>query len=152
MTKRHPILELMTLLRPTFHTVYRAVDRNLDGTGVSAPMRGLLEQLLDDRPRTVPELARVLQIPRQFALKLTTELERRGLVFRHPNPAHETSDFVSLTDEGRSLTTSILQREWDALAPVAAQFTEAELAIAVQVLLGVRRHFEKPAGATHGEN
>lgn len=148
----HPIVQLVALLRPTFHAVYRAVELNLEGTGVSAPMRGLLERLLDDRPKTVPELARILQIPRQFALKLTTELESKQLVFRHPNPAHKKSDFVSLTDRGRSLITRILQSEWEALAPIAAQFTKADCATAVRVLQGVSRHFAAEAGAAHAES
>jgi DNA-binding MarR family transcriptional regulator len=114
-------------------------------------MRGLLEQLLDDRPKTIPELARMLQIPRQFALKLTADLERKELLSRHPNPAHKRSNFVSLTDEGRLLINRILQSEWDALAPIAAQFTEADVTAAVRVLLGVSHHFEVEAGCLHGK-
>ena len=149
---RRALTAVLELLRPGFHAVYRAVEANLAGTGVSAPMRGLLGLLVDGQPRTAPQIARELRIPRQFALKLIDSLAAMDLVRRQPNPAHRRSPLVMLTASGRDLTDLILAREWEAARPLADAFTAAEFRVAARVLDSLVQHFDLPETEAHGRD
>lgn len=147
---RRALGAVLALLRPAYHAVYRAVEGNLAGTDVSAPMRGLLGLLTDGQSRTAPQISRELRIPRQFALRLIDSLAEMDLVRRHPNPAHRRSPLVALTAPGRELTDRILAREWEAVRPVTRDFTAAELATAARVLDRLLQHFEIREGDMDG--
>ena len=131
---RRALTAVLELLRPGFHAVYRAVEANLAGTGVSAPMRGLLGLLIDGQPRTAPQIARELRIPRQFALKLIDSLAAMDLVRRQPNPAHRRSPRYVLTPRGQQLYARA-EAAWLARAAgLARQIPPAEALVARQTL------------------
>jgi DNA-binding MarR family transcriptional regulator len=74
--------------------------------------------MVEDTPRTVAEIARVLGLARQSVQRVADALERDGLVRYEDNPRHRRARLVVLTDVGRAALETIqaAQRPWaDAL-------------------------------------
>ena len=61
---------------------------------------GYVFRALAERPCTVSELAARLQITKQGAAQIVTDMEHRGLVDRRPDPDDGRARLVRLTDEG----------------------------------------------------
>jgi DNA-binding MarR family transcriptional regulator len=124
-------------VRPLSRHLLAAVERRLEGTGVSIPLRGLMERLYEAGPQTVPALGRALMIPRQFALKLEGEASARGLVERVANAAHRRSSLIRLTPAGRAVIEADLEREAAMLASIAVRFDADDVEAATRVLAGL---------------
>ncbi len=128
------LMVVVRFVRPVFRHLTRAVEGMLEGTGISLPVRGVLERLYEAGPASVPTLARALGIPRQFAQKLVDEAAALGLTERRPNPAHRTSALIALTDQGRATIEALLAREMEALDVIARGFDADEVEVAGRVL------------------
>lgn len=92
----------------------------------SSGRRALLFNLRD-ASMTVPQLAALRPVSRQYVQKLMDEMKREGLVRPTPNPAHRRSPVYELTDAGRALAASMERAETPALERLAAEFDEATL-------------------------
>ncbi|MCZ0973236.1 hypothetical protein O1L55_21310 [Streptomyces albulus] len=57
-TAEELLYDVIRRLRPLQRTIVRAAERTLDGTGLTAGERTLLDALARHGPRTVPQLAR----------------------------------------------------------------------------------------------
>lgn len=146
------VTDVAALLRPAFHAVYRAVESNLQAEPVSVPARGLLELLADQVPRTPPQIARALRIPRQFALTLVSDLDSLGLVHRIDNPEHKRSRFVAILPAGLELISRVKRQEWEALRPLANTLSEDDLEAAKRVLSQFVAYFDQYLEESHEEN
>jgi DNA-binding MarR family transcriptional regulator len=92
---------------------------------------------VEDRPKTVAHIARILGLARQSVQRVADVLERDGLAEYEANPDHLRAKLLKLTPSGHSALRSIQskQRIWaDALG---AQIGEAKLRQAVTVLADV---------------
>lgn len=138
---------VLSLLRPSYHATYRAVERNLLDSGITAPVRGLLQLLADGESRTVPQIARQLRIPRQFALRLVDEAVALALVGRTLNPDHKRAHFVQITPAGASLIAIIQTREWDAVRPLMEKLPQEDLDATARVLSELIAYFDDLAEA-----
>ena len=79
-------------------------------TGVfTAGRRAILRNLVELGPKTVPELAGMRPISRQYVQVLVNGLRDDGLVELIKNPAHKRSKLVRITEEGRSLLREMLE-------------------------------------------
>lgn len=101
--------QLFRETRSLFHRL-RAVAESLHSE-VSAGQRGVLFEVLEQGPRSVPEMARARPVSRQHIQALAQELLAQGLVERLANPAHQRSHLIAATDKGRSLAETIRARE-----------------------------------------
>jgi DNA-binding MarR family transcriptional regulator len=75
------------------------------------PSFGFVIRALAERDRTLTELAELLAVTKQAAIKVVDDMERQGFVERTPDPADRRAKMLSLTDKGRrvrkaALTTS----------------------------------------------
>src|SRR3954471_217159 len=75
------------------------------------PSFGFVIRALAERDRTLTELAELLAVTKQAAIKVVDDMERQGFVERTPDPADRRAKVLSLTDKGRrvrkaALTTS----------------------------------------------
>ncbi|MGH1552507.1 hypothetical protein ACRAWF_11510 [Streptomyces sp. L7] len=59
-----------------------------------------------------------------------------------PNPAHQRSSPIRLTEEGRSAITSVLGREHSLNRQVGGDLTDAEVSACVRVLTEILRTFD----------
>lgn len=66
--------------------------------------------VVSGEPCNVPAAARRLGLTRQSVQRVVNDLEREHLVTLEPNPAHERSALVTLTDRGREAVDQLFAR------------------------------------------
>jgi DNA-binding MarR family transcriptional regulator len=96
--------------------------------------RWLTLEMVADRPATVAQIAKRLDLTRQSVQRIADLLERDRLTEYVDNPAHRTSMLVRLTPEGRTTLHAIqaAQRAWS--NRVGATIGEANLRHAAGVV------------------
>lgn len=126
--------EVIRRIRPLYRVLVSAVDRNLEGTGVSVALRGVLEHLAEAGPLTVPDLARAHSVGRQFVQRMIDQAESDGLVERQFNPAHRRSVLFSLTRKGRDTFELIRKRELKVIRKAATGVSHSDVAATLRVI------------------
>ena len=100
--------------------------------------RGVLYELLELGPRSVPEMARRRLVSRQHVQMVVNALLEAGLVDQLENPAHRRSSLIGLTPRGLKVASTMRRREsrlWEAMQ---LPTTERELRKAAAVLNALR--------------
>lgn len=69
---------------------------------------GYVIRVLADRDRTLTELADLLGVSKQAAIKIVDEMEARKFLTRHPDPDDRRVKLLRLTDKGRSVRQAAL--------------------------------------------
>ncbi|MEU9113046.1 MarR family transcriptional regulator [Streptomyces sp. NPDC048483] len=105
------LYDVIRRLWPLHRTIVRAVERELEGTGMTAGEHALLDALRSEGPRTVPQLARTLGLDRQPVQRWVNHAAELGLVVTAPNPAHRRSSLIQLTAEGGEVMRGIQEFE-----------------------------------------
>jgi len=121
-------------VRPLYQASGRAVEHALEGTGVTVPLRALLELVLDRGSMTVPQIARDFGITRQSVQALVDNGASRGLIEFEDNPQHRRSRFVTATEQGRRTFAEVHRRELENLDRVTADLDADDLARCAHVL------------------
>ncbi|QHC26751.1 MarR family transcriptional regulator [Streptomyces sp. GS7] len=121
-------------LWPLHRTIVRAVERELRGTGMTAGEHALLDALRTQGPRTVPQLARSLDLDRQPVQRWVNHAADLGLVVTAPNPAHRRSSLIRLTAEGSEVMRGIQDSEAAELRRGLADLSPADVSTALHVL------------------
>ena len=134
MTDANELYDLIRLVRPLYKALEGAVVRELEGTGLTVTERAVLEQIHDNGPLPVPRIGDALIIPRQFVQKTVDGLTEKGLVERRRNAAHRRSALMALTPSGAMLIASVLAREAEVTARVAARLAPGDVATAKTVI------------------
>jgi DNA-binding MarR family transcriptional regulator len=125
------LAEVFDLLGP----LYRQTVRQLEHTSaVPVGVRAVLDLLRVRQSLTVPRIADVLGLSRQFVQRCVNEAEDGGWVELRTNPAHQRSSLVVITEAGRDLVTGIRAGEAESLASVAATISGEDVAACVRVL------------------
>lgn len=89
-----------------------ALAAKMHGKGpLSGPRRTVLVSLGRSGPRTVAQMAREREQPRQRLQPLVNALIAEGLVVATPNPAHKQSPLMVLTPKGEKAIRRIQQIE-----------------------------------------
>jgi len=115
--------------------LYRQTVRNLEqASGLPVGVRAVLDLLRVREALTVPRIADVLSLSRQFVQRCVNEAEERGWVELRTNPSHQRSSLVAITAAGRELVTGIRAGEADSLMPVAAMMSRDDVAACLRVL------------------
>lgn len=126
--------QVLSGVRPLYQASARAVDQSLRGTGVTVPLRAVLELLLARGPMTVPQIAREFGVTRQSVQALVDPAAARGLVELTDNPEHRRSRLVTVTEQGRQTFADVHRRELANLDRVTADLDPCELALCTRVL------------------
>lgn len=76
-----------------------------------------MRNLVEHGPLTIPQMAAMRPVSRQFIRALVEEMRAEGLVQDRPNPKHKTAHLVALTPKGRKQADAdlALERRWIAL-------------------------------------
>lgn len=125
--------------RLLFHALKEWEETLHAGVDVSASMRAVLELLLHEGPRSVPDMARARVVSRQHIQQQVDALRERKLVRREPNPAHKRSPLIALTDRGRALIQNMRAEELHALSRLRAGTSDSAIREAAQVLAAWRK-------------
>jgi DNA-binding MarR family transcriptional regulator len=121
-------------VRPLYQASARAVDGALRGTGVTTPLRAVLELLLTEGPLTVPQVAREFGVTRQSVQVLVDAGAARGLLALTENPHHRRSRLVAVTAHGERTFSDLHRREIANLDGVTVDLEPDELARCARVL------------------
>jgi DNA-binding MarR family transcriptional regulator len=89
-------------------------------------------------PQTVPDMARTRGLSRQNIQVLANRLEAQGYVVVAPNPAHKRSGLVQLTERGRRLQTTVMEREAASLEGLLPHVSQSRLLPATRLLRQLR--------------
>jgi DNA-binding MarR family transcriptional regulator len=115
-----------------------------DHSELSRACRGILRDLHQIGPRTVPQLARGRPVSRPNVLMLVNRLIAHGLAETLPNPDHKRSYLVRLTPRGASLFEEMERRERDALSQLKLDdLTLSEIQAASRTLQRLHAHLAR---------
>jgi DNA-binding MarR family transcriptional regulator len=129
-----PAYEVLLQVRPLYQASERAVGAALEGTGLTVPLRAVLELLLHRGAMTVPQVAREFGVTRQSVQALVDTGTDRGLLGFQDNPRHRRSRFVTATAHGRRTFDDVHRRELAELDRVTADLDADDLARCARVL------------------
>ncbi|MEU9122405.1 MarR family transcriptional regulator [Streptomyces sp. NPDC048506] len=121
-------------LWPLHRTVVRAVERELQATGMTAGEHALLDALRTEGPRTVPQLARSMDLDRQPVQRWVNHAAELDLVVTAPNPAHRRSPLIELTAQGAEAIRGIQEFEVTELRQRLADLSTEDVRTALHVL------------------
>jgi DNA-binding MarR family transcriptional regulator len=130
----HRLTAVFDLVGPLYRRVQRKVEQGEAVEGLSVGVRAVLDLLGKQGPMTVPQMGRAQALSRQFVQRMVNDAAARGLVESVPNPAHQRSPLIRLTDEGRAAITAVLAREHGLLREVGGGLTETEVTACLRVL------------------
>ncbi|UNO42294.1 helix-turn-helix domain-containing protein [Streptomyces sp. MST-110588] len=141
----HLAYEVIRRLWPLHRTVVRAVERELTGTGMTAGEHALLDALRTGGPRTVPQLARALELDRQPVQRWVNHATDLGLVESAPNPAHRRSALIRLTAHGSDVMGAVQGFEATELRHALADLTVEDITTTLRVLDRIGDEFRRLA-------
>ncbi|WP_409467962.1 MarR family winged helix-turn-helix transcriptional regulator [Streptomyces sp. HC307] len=130
----HRLTAVFDLMGPLYRRVQRKVEQGEAVEGLSVGVRAVLDLLGKQGPMTVPQMGRAQALSRQFVQRMVNDAAARGLVESVPNPAHQRSPLIRLTDDGRAAITAVLAREHGILREVGGDLTDAEVTACLRVL------------------
>ena len=142
--KIRQIAAVIDATRALFHRMKVTAEHVHREAEVTAGLRGVLQDLYQSGPRTVPDMARARPVSRQHIQVLVNRLLERGEVDLIPNPAHARSSLVQLTDVGRASFEAIRRQEAGLLESLPLEAAAHELAEAAKVLRDLKAAFEDP--------
>jgi DNA-binding MarR family transcriptional regulator len=138
----HRISEVFDLIGALYRRGLRKLEQGEEIEGVSVGVRSVLTLLHRYGPMTVPQMGRVMTLTRQFVQRMVNDAVARGWAEAIPNPAHQRSSLIRITDDGAAVITAILAREHALNRQVGGDLTEAELRACTRVLKEMMKTFD----------
>ena len=136
------ISEVFDLIGALYRRGLRKLEQSEEVEGVSVGVRSVLVLLHRYGPMTVPQMGRVMTLTRQFVQRMVNDAATRGWVEATPNPAHQRSSLIRVTQEGEAVITAVLAREHALNRQVGGDLTEGELRACVRVLKQMLKTFD----------
>ena len=141
-TKPKHIYELVWCTRRLFQQLRATSEELLEGTGINASQRAVLEFLDQHQPQTVSNMAREKNVSRQHIQTLVNDLLTLNLVKSHENPAHKRSPFMSMTEQGKKLFMKIIRDEAKVLASMASEFSGKNVSTSIRTLKSMHQYLQ----------
>ncbi len=140
------IYKLIWMSRPLMQAAEAAVEKELTGTSLTVRMRAVLEILRTHGQATVPDIARNLDIKRQYVQLMINETLAAGLTAKRKNPRHKRSTIITLTDKGRVLIETVIHRENTLLKSIAEGLEDVDVDTALNVVLTLIKRLKSNNG------
>jgi DNA-binding MarR family transcriptional regulator len=140
------LISVIDEARLMIHRSVAVVEQLHEGTGVSVPMRAVLEFLRRNGDHTVSAIARTRGVSRQHIQIIVNDLADAGLVDRLDNPHHRRAPLIALTVQGESAIDAMHSAERSLLEPAFAEvaaITTQRLAVAHEVLRAISTTFDQ---------
>lgn len=141
MSKADQLYNIIRFIRPLYLNLSNAVEKELEGTGISVAKRAVLEIISDCGPQTVPNIGRIMSVQRQYIQGMVNELEDDGLVGKAPNAAHKRSVLIQITAKGSKAIKAVRDKEQLNLAKVAKGLTQEQIESAQAVINHLNEFF-----------
>ena len=145
-TLTHLIREVRTCFNQ-LRSLAESLNADLD---VNPSMRAIMESLVRDVPRTVPDLATERGTSRQHVQKVINGLLEQDLVKAVENPEHKRSVLYLLTPEGEKVFTEIRQREAAPMRALSEALSQSDTKHTAEVLSRMNQTLDHLIN--HGEN
>ena len=129
------VYKLIWMSRPLMQAAEAAVEKGLNGTNLTVRMRAVLEILHTHGQATVPDIARNLDIKRQYVQLMINETLVADLTVKRKNPRHKRSTIITLTDKGRALIETVIQHENALLKSIGEGLEDTDVETALNVVL-----------------
>ena len=127
MRKSDQLYQLIWMSRPLMQAAETLVERNLKGSGLTVRMRAVLEVIAHHGSLSVPEIASHLHINRQYVQVMVNETIAQGFTQKMPNPRHQKSVLIALTETGDQLIDRVMSLEQNIVSDLAVNFDEAKI-------------------------
>lgn len=121
-------------IRRVFQQLRSVSDAMLEDLEINASERAVLEALSGEEASSVPQIAKRLNVSRQYVQVLVNELLTKELVNSAENPSHKRSPLISITSKGGKLFAAISESERDLLNVLQSSFSNTDLAISLKTL------------------
>ena len=141
-TKPEHIYELVWCTRRLFQQLRATSEELLEGTGINASQRAVLEFLDQHQPQTVSNMAREKNVSRQHIQTLVNDLLTLKLVKSQENPAHKRSPLMSMTEQGKKLFMKIIRDEAKVLASMAGEFSGKNISTSIRTLKAIHQYLQ----------
>ncbi|MEP5155199.1 MarR family transcriptional regulator [Planktotalea sp.] len=146
MNDTESLYRLIWMSRPLMQSAEAAVEKGLEGTGLTVRTRAVLEVLLTLQAATVPDIAQKLEIKRQYVQLMVNETLAEGLTTKQENPRHKRSTLIALTPKGQALIDEVVQREMDLVRSLSKGLDPSEIETAVKVVQRVMEDIKSETG------
>ncbi|NUO40682.1 MAG: MarR family transcriptional regulator [Streptomyces sp.] len=137
------VSEVFDLIGALYRRGLRKLEQAEKEEGVSVGVRSVLVLLRRYGPMTVPQMARIMALTRQFVQRMVNDAAAGGWVEVTPNPAHQRSSLIRITAGGEAVIDAILAREHALNRQVGGELTDAELRACRRVLKEMLRTFDE---------
>ncbi|UAB73593.1 MarR family transcriptional regulator [Vibrio sp. SCSIO 43132] len=134
MKKTKELYELIWASRPLMQAAEVVVEKGLAGTGLTVRMRAVLEVLHNQGGLAVPEIARHLDINRQYVQVMVNETLKSGFTEKTENPRHKRSSLISLTQSGRDVIRQVMEQEKELLDEISTDLPEKDITAALSLV------------------
>ena len=124
--KTEDIYQVTWLIRRAFRLMGVRVDQYLADLNISACDRSVMDYLYPNRKLSVPQIAGLYDVSRQFIQSTVNTLHERGIVEFLENPKHKRSPLISLTQEGACLYEQIRIRDEKVFTALFSGISEAD--------------------------
>jgi DNA-binding MarR family transcriptional regulator len=118
--------EIAARLHATSVRLVRALRREDDGSGLSAPRLSALSVVVTAGPMSLAELAKAEQVRPPTMSRLVDALVERGLLTREARPGDRRSVVIAATPEGAKLLAAGRERRIHALVARLGTLAESE--------------------------
>ena len=131
------LYQLIWQTRRLFQRLRTTSDELLDGTGINASQRAVLEFLHQQQPQTVPQIALGKLVSRQHIQTVVNDLLIHELIETVENPTHKRSPLIQLTSTGTKLFNTIQKKESRFLKEMEKKYSQQELIDALNTLKSI---------------
>ncbi|AKS46466.1 DNA-binding transcriptional regulator, MarR family [Octadecabacter temperatus] len=141
------LYKLIWMSRPLMQSAEAAVERGLKGSGLTVRTRAVLEVLQADNEATVPDIAKKLEIKRQYVQLMVNETLAEGLTVKRANPRHKRSTLIALTQKGQTLIEDVVQREMKLVRSIGEGLNAADIETALRVVTTLTENLKTEFGS-----
>jgi DNA-binding MarR family transcriptional regulator len=141
-TKQTAGKALHDLFREVFelHAALSSVmDKVHEQAGLSTSQHKIMRTLGHIGPATVPDMAVLLGVSRQFVQTVCNDLQTRGFIEFKDNPRHKRSKLAAMTKPGRSAFQQARQKENNIIAKALPEIDPRAAIEACELLKCVRK-------------
>lgn len=107
------------------------------GFGLTFGQAEVLGFLKSGGPKTVPQMARRLGVSRQNVQVIVNKLLVGSLVFLMPNPDHQLSSLISLTEKGGNVSRALHDQEKEIYDQIFEAINIGEKTLLLRVLKNI---------------
>ena len=122
-------------IRPAFRHISKSVEKKSRDFDLSIGTRAILEKLTLLGPRTVPELAKSLDVERQYIQRNVNDLLDGQLVKKLENPTHKRSWIIAITPKGQDKFDQLHIQEHQILQNITEGLSQEKIDNTLSVML-----------------